>query len=279
MAPQARIGGRGTQQRQRRSEDTVLGTMKALDGFTIRATDGDIGTVTEGYFDDLSYAVRHIVVDTGGWLGDRKVLISPIAVRATDWEHKRIAVALTKAQVEKSPSIDTDKPVSRQHEVAYYDYYGYTPYWTGPYLWGAYPYPYAEAGPSLEKADLELEPRWDWESRERDDPHLRSSRAVTGYHIEATDGGIGHVEDFLVDDVAWAIRYMIVDTTNWWAGKKVLVAPAWIQRVDWAESKVHVALTRALIRTSPDYDPTRPVERAYETQLCGHYGRPRYWRE
>ena len=177
--------------------------------------------------------------------------------------------------MEKSPDIDTDKPVSRQHETAYHGYYGYTPYWAGAYLWGAYPYPDLGAGPALSAADLARERRWNWAAKERDDdPHLRSSRAVTGYHIQATDGDIGHVEDFLVDDHSWAIRYMIVDTTNWWAGKKVLVAPAWIERVDWDESKVHVTVTRAQIKTSPEYDPARPVERAYETQLYDHYGVP-----
>ena len=181
--------------------------------------------------------------------------------------------------MEKSPHIDTEKPVSRQHETAYYGYYGYTPYWAGDYLWGASPYPYLGAGPALSAADLARERRWNWEAKEREDPHLRSSRAVTGYYIQATDGDIGHVEDFLVDDQSWTIRYMLVDTTNWWAGKKVLVAPAWITRVDWAESKVHVTVTRAQIKTSPEYEPARGVDRAYETRLYDHYGHPRYWRE
>ena len=255
----------------------MLRSMKALDGCTIGATDGDVGTVTDGYFDDLSFTVRYLVVDTGGWLSGRKVLLSPIAVRAVDWEFRRVTAALTRAQVEQSPNIDTDKPVSRQHETAYHGYYGYPPYWVGDYLWGAYPYPYFGSGPGLSAAELARERRWSWEAKEREDPHLRSVRAVTGYHIQATDGDIGHVEDFLVDDQSWAIRYMLVDTTNWWAGKKVLVAPAWIGRVDWAESQVHVTVTRAQIQTSPEYDPTRAVERAYETQLHDHYGQPRYW--
>ena len=125
----------------------------------------------------------------------------------------------------------------------------------------------------------ERERRWNWEAEKRNDPHLRSSRAVTGYHIQATDGDIGHVADFLVDDYSWAIRYMIADTSNWWLGKKVLVAPAWIKRVDWDNSKLHVTVTRMQIKNSPEYDPTRPVECAYETQLYGHYGQPRYWDE
>jgi hypothetical protein len=195
----------------------MLRSTKDLYGFTIGATDGDIGTVNECYFDDLSYTVRYVVVNTGVWLAERKVLLSPIAFRAMDWEHKRITAALTKDQVEKSPDIDTDKPVSRQHETDYYGYYGYSPYWEGSYLWGPYPYPGFEPTPSA--VDLERERRWNWEAKKRNDPHLRSSGAVTGYHIRATDGDIGHVVDFLVDDQSWAIRYMIADTSNWWLGK------------------------------------------------------------
>lgn len=137
-------------------ERTMLRSMKNdLRGFTVGATDGDIGQVEEFYFDDQSFTVRHLVVDTGGWLGERKVLISPMALRDIDWGGKRIKAALTKAQVEKSPAIDTDRPVSRQHEIEYYGYYGYPSYWAGPYLWGAYPYPYLFPAPdratSLEK--------------------------------------------------------------------------------------------------------------------------------
>ena len=254
----------------------MLRSMKDINGFTIGATDGDIGTVKEFFFDDETYTVRYIVVDTGDWLGERKVLLSPIAFRGVDWEHKRITAALTKAQVEKSPDIDTHKPVSRQHETEYYGYYDYTPYWEGSYLWGAYPYPYIGPGENLTAADLERERRWNREAKSRDNPHLRSSRAVSEYYIKATDGDIGHVVDFLVDDRSWAIRYMIADTSNWWSGKKVLVAPAWIESVDWDRSTVHVTITRAQVRNSPEFDPSRPVEREYETQLHGHYGKPHH---
>jgi len=255
----------------------MLRSMKDLTGFTIGATDGDIGTVKECYFDDVSYTVRYVVVDTGGWLAERCVLLSPIAFRAMDWEHQRITAALTKAQVEKSPDINTHQPVSRQHETSYYGYYGYTPYWSGDFLWGAYPYPYPGSGPAPSAADLEREQRWNWKAKKGSDPHLRSSEAVTGYHIQAKDGEIGHVQDFLVDDHSWAIRYLILDTTNWWPGKKVLLAPDWIDQVNWAESKVRVHLGREQIRTSPEYDPARPIERAYETRLYSHYARPGYW--
>ena len=257
----------------------MLWSMKALHGVTIGATDGDIGTVQECYFDDVSFTVRYVVVDTGGWLSGRKVFLSPIALREVDWGHKRFTAALTKAQVEKSPEIDTDPSVSRQHEAAYHHHYGYAPYWVGSLLWGMTPYPYLPSWRARKAADRERERRWDWEATEQSNPHLRSSQAVTGYQILGSDGEIGHVADFLVDDQSWTIRYLIIDTTHWWPGKQVLVAPAWIERVDWDTSKVHVSLTRAQIRNSPEYDPGRSVDRADEESLYGHYGGPRYWGE
>ncbi|HUF75112.1 MAG TPA: PRC-barrel domain-containing protein [Longimicrobiales bacterium] len=254
----------------------MLRVMSELQGFTITATDGDIGSVEAFYFDDETFTVRHLVVDTGGWLTGRKVLISPRAVGGIDWDARRITVALTKAQVEQSPEIDTALPVGRQQEIAQDAHYGYPHYWAGPYLWGVGPYPVMT--PTSADA-LDQQRRWDWQSRDKGDPHLRSSTTVIGYYIEAEDGDIGHVEDFLVDDGSWAIRYVIVDTRNWWPGKKVLISPEWVDRVDWHESKVYVSVTRAEIEKSPEYDPSGPILREYEGRLHAHYGRPTYWRQ
>jgi hypothetical protein len=242
----------------------MLFSMNDLYGFTIGASDGDIGTVNECYFDDVSFTVRYVVVDTGGWLSGRKVLLSPIAFRGMDREHRRITAALTKAQVEQSPDIETDKPVARQHEAAYHRYYDYVPYWAGSMLWGMSPLPYLPAWRTLTAAEAERERRWDWEARERDNPHLRSSRTVTGYHMRATDGDIGHVADYLVDDQSWSIRDVVVDTAKWCAGKKVLVPPDWIERVDWDRSTVYLTITRAQARNSPEYDPGRTTEHTHE---------------
>ncbi len=252
----------------------MLRSVNHLTGFTIGATDGDIGQVEAFYFDDACFTIRHLVVDTGSWLSGRKVLVSPRALRDIDWDDRRINAALTKARVEKSPDIDTDRPVSRQQEIEYYRYYGYPSYWSGPYLWGGSPFPVMSPGRS---ATFEHERRWEWGSGESGDPHLRSSAAVIGYHIAGTDGDMGHVEDFLVDDETWSIRYMVVDTSNWWFGRKVLVSSEWITRVDWNESLLHVDLTREKIKNSPEYDPSGHVQREYETRLHDHYGRPGYW--
>ena len=239
-----------------------------LKNFVIRATDGELGAVDQFYFDDETWAIRYLTVDTGGWLGGRRVLISPISVIRTDWQARQLDVALTKKQVEKSPDINTHEPVSRQHEAAYLGYYGYGNYWGGPYLWGS----------AFLPGDLAIPPTVSRQvTAESADSHLRSTEAVTGYYIDAADGEIGHVAGFVMDDEAWAIRYIEVATRNWWPGKKVLVSPAWIERVSWADSKVYVALGREAIKAAPEYHESMPIARDYEYRLYSHYGRPPYW--
>jgi hypothetical protein len=244
-----------------------------LKGFAIRARDGELGTVDEFYFDDETWAIRYLTVETGGWLEGRQVLISPISVIHTDWQARRLTVALTKEQVEKSPDIDTHQPVSRRQEAEYFGYYGYPSYWAGPYLWGPAFYPAGVTAPPAASTEAMA----DRIRKESADSHLRSTKAVMGYHIEATDGEIGHVDGFLVDDEAWAIRYIEVATRNWWPGKKVLVSPAWIERVSWTDSSVHVGLSREAIKGAPEYFEPAPITREYEDRLHLHYGRPPYW--
>jgi hypothetical protein len=109
------------------------------------------------------------------------------------------------------------------------------------------------------------------------DPHLRSTYDVGGHHVQAEDGDIGHVDDFVIDDENWAIRYLIIDTRNWWPGKRVLVAPQWIERVSWNESTVFVRLSRDAIQRSPEYTEESLLSRAYEDALHRHYNRRGYW--
>jgi hypothetical protein len=251
----------------------MLTNSSHLKGFAIRATDGELGTVDHLYFDDDSWAIRYLVVDPDGWGGGRQVLISPISILNADWQAKRIDVSLTKKQVENSPDIDTHQPVSRQHESAFMGYYGYPYYWGGPNLWGPDYYP---SDLALTKIELE-QASANSIADESPDSHLRSTQAVEGYYIEASDGEIGHVAGFVIDDRAWAIRYIEVATRNWWPGKKVLVSPSWIGRVSWEESKVYVGLTRQAIQDGPAYNESAPINRQYETQLYLHYGLPPYW--
>lgn len=246
----------------------MLRSIKELKGYKVAATDGDIGTVAGFLFDDQHWTVRHLVVDTGGWLTGRHVLISPIAIGQTDWDDRRLSVNLTKDRVEHSPNIATDKPVSRQHEMDYYNYYGWPYYWGGPYAWGGWMNPGAMFMAPRPTAVAD---------QESADVHLRSSDEVIGYHIQATNDDIGHVEDFIVDDETWQIRYMVVDTSNWWFGTMVLISPEWINRVSWDERKVFVDLSKEAVKESPRWDPSAPVNRDYEKQLYDYYGRPAYW--
>jgi uncharacterized protein YrrD len=258
-----------------REDKTMLKSVVQLQGGTIRATDGEIGKVDQFYFDDETWTIRYLVVNTSSWLAGRLVLISPIALRQAEWQSKRLDVALTKKQIEDSPPIDSHKPVSRQHEAVYLGYYGYPYYWGGPNLWGLTSYP---AGLTVQReAVTEAEASQARAGKESADSHLRSTNEVTGYHIEAADGVIGHVADFIIDDENWAIRYLEVDTRNWWPGKKVLVSPQWVDNVSWPDSKVYVDLSRETIKNGPEYFESMPITREYENRLYSYYGRPPYW--
>ncbi len=240
----------------------MLHSLKALEGFTISATDGQLGSVRDIYFDDQQWVIRYFEVDTG-WLAGRNVLISPISVRGIDWKRKTINVDLTQQQVNNSPGIDTARPVSRQHEAALSSYYGYPLYWTGPFAWGytalptmLEPMPFEDG--SMQEP-LRLEPEVDSSD---DDPHLRTKDEIVGYDIQATDDTVGHVDDFLFDDQDWSILLMVVDTRNWWPGKHVLLSPNLIIDMSWEEKSVLLNISRTEIESSPEYDEDYPPERS-----------------
>lgn len=252
---------------------------KATDliGYTIQATDGEIGSVRTIWFDDEHWTVRYFVVDTGRWLPGRKVLISPIFVRGLNASSRSFDVSLTREQVKNSPDIDTHRPVSRQHEADYYAYYGYPYYWGGAGPWGAGGFPLSLVHTDMPSDLQESQPRQ--EARSTQDSHLRDIQAVKGYHLRATDGEIGHVQDFIADDTSWAIRYLIVDTSNWLGGRHVLVAPAWVREVSWDQATVDVTITREAVRNSPEYVDGTEVDHDYEQGLYAHYGQTGYWAE
>ena len=264
----------------------MLHTVKELHDFTVGATDGEIGEVKDVYFDDERWAVRYMVVETGGWLSGRKVLTSPISVRDIDWDDEVLNVNLSQQQVRESPSIDTNKPVSRQHEIDYHNYYGYPVYWEGANLWGLGLYPVPWVGASSDVALSPQQPVDDTVTRERQqgldreraaaDSHLRSSKEVIGYEIMATDGPIGSVANFVFDDKSWAIRYMVVDTRKWLPGEHVLLSPEWINSVSWSERQVYVKVARQAVETSPKYDASLPLSREHEAVLYEHHRRTGY---
>ena len=248
-------------------------TTKDLKNLVVRALDGELGIVDQLYFDDQTWAIRYFTVATGGWFGGTKVLIPPTSVTGADWKSRRLDVALTLKQVRQSPNIDTQKPVSRQQEGAYLSYYGYPYYWDEPNIRCPAFYPAGLTAPRYNS----LAEREERIHREPMDVHLCASDIVSGYHVQAADGEIGHIDRFIVDDRTWVIRYLEVATQNWWPGKRVLLSPAWVERVCWRDLKVVVGVSRKALRSCEEYIDGTPILRDYESRLKLHYGRPPYW--
>ncbi len=255
----------------------MLDKLTHLEGRHVTATDGDIGHVVTAFFDDKSWIIRYLVVEAGGWFSRQEVLISPYSVVYPLAQDAHIHLTLTRQKVKDSPNIDTHQSVTRQHEFDYIDYYEYPPYWEGSGFWGVGAYPVLPMDwPTA--AEIATDQAVRARNIEAADTHLRSAAKVSGYDIQANDGSIGHVQDFIFEDASWVIRYLVVDTRNWWpGGKKVLVATHWIDEIDWGTRMVLVNLTREQVKNSPEYDEDALLTRDYETRLHSAYKRASYW--
>ena len=262
----------------------MLNVVSSLEGFELRAKDGSLGSVRDFLFDDSSWKVRWMVVDTGRWLAGRTVLIHPSAVVSANYGARELTVALSTAQVKESPSILQDRPVSRQMQNDLYNYYGWDPAW-GSALSGGGGGMYG-AGTGVISAPLSA-PIFFGASAVREaehgqidldagDPHLRSMAEVTGYHVRAIDGTIGHIGDILVETESWDVRYLIVETSNWWIGQHVLISPHAVTAVDWTDQQITLDLTRDTVKSSPAWDPAHSIDAQFQRQLHGHYSWPGY---
>ena len=245
----------------------MLDRAKALLEYKLSSRHEEIGPVKALYFDDRRWVIRYLVADTGAWLAGRQVLISPYALSAVSRERHRIVLGVTKRQIADAPSLDHDQAVSPQFEDTYYAFHGWPEYWRGPYTWGGSSYPDRAqrygAGSAAGTA--------------RRAHQVRRTDDVNGAYLQTTDGEMGHVEDLIIDDDTWAIRYLVINAENWWPGKRVLVSPQWIQHVLWERWEIFVGLSAEAIRQAPEYTEHLLVTREYETRLHGHYGRRRYW--
>ena len=235
-----------------------LRNLADLHSYHLQARDGEIGRLKEILFDDQYWSVRYLIIHTGNWLRGKDVLILPSMVTAIEEDKESVDVDLTREQIENSPDADTSLPISRHYENDYYGHYGLNPYWLDD--------PLPEDMPEISPAPTEQQPR------EPDQPHLRSSNAVTDYRLHAQDGEIGHVEDFILDDMDWSIRYLEINTRNWLPGKHVLIAPIWIHSIDWRDKEVVVNLNREAIASAPAYDKAKVIGKDYEVSLYKHYG-------
>ncbi len=253
----------------------MLRSLKALHHARIDASDGDLGTISRFLIDMDHWTVRYLVVETGSWWDGQEVLISPMSISRDAGPDGGIALALTRAQVRRSPAYDRTRPLTRGDETRLLEHYGHVPYWTGPFLWG--PLPAATAPTGLGEAGSRHQTETTVLETSTGDLGLADSAEVAGTHLQATDGEIGHVEDFLAEDTTWSIRYLVIDTSNWWIGKQVLISPDWIDRADWPTGKLHIGLDRASVKGAPEYDGVTPPPRETEAALYRHHHRPPYW--
>lgn len=239
-------------------------------GYAIETMDDRFGEVEDFYFDDEEWAVRYLVVDTRRWLPSPSVLLSPGPKNIPNMTEGTIPFSMTKEKVKNSPAPETEEPVSQQYQKDLFAYYGWPPYWGNGMALGG-PAPLAPPLP------LKISPKSSPKDMPDKDPHLRSTKEVTGYHVHARDGEIGHVEDMAIEDGTWKVRYLVVETRNWLPGRQVLVSPDWVGGIDWFEREVHFDVGKERIRNSPPLSEGAPLERDYEERLHAYYGLPRYW--
>lgn len=244
----------------------MLRSLKDLSGYTVRATDGDVGKVHDIYFDDQIWMIRHLVVNVGNRLTGQQVLISTISLGRPGGERRVFPVSLTKEQVERAPDTDTDRPVSRQARS--HGYYGWSFYWSPTVSMVGLGDPVVTQV-MMDEARETKQPEGN--------PHLHSVREVIGYRIQATDGESGHVKDFIADDETWRIRHVVVSTRNWPFGKRVLVTTRRIKKMSCTKGKVYTSLPRKTINDKPKFDPSIPVNQGYELRVYDYYGRPTHW--
>jgi hypothetical protein len=246
----------------------MLSCINKLHGYTVHATDGAIGKVHEFLFHDASWRVRYMVADTGNWLTGRRVLLPVGALGPPSRESRCIVVSLTRQQVADSPDINTDQPITRQHESELQRHFGWANYFAADPLLGDTTFDgvfmASAAGMALEE-------------RPHGDPHLESTKDVAGYHIQTPEGEIGRVADFVVDDREWILRYIEVERSNLLRDKKVLLAVQWVEKIDWANSQICVGVSREQIKDAPPFKPAGSICRNYESRIYEYYGRPKYW--
>ncbi|CAA9435113.1 MAG: hypothetical protein AVDCRST_MAG22-3591 [uncultured Rubrobacteraceae bacterium] len=239
----------------------MLRETKMLEGCLVRAMDGPAGRVAGVLLDDEVWAVRYLIVDTGGRLPGERVLMLPDFVEGVNEAMPAsIRVGLTRERVWESPPVEADRPVSVRQEADYYAYLAAAPC----------------RGVSRPVSPLYVDPEAGKE--EEGDPHLRSAREVRGFAVRSgEDRSVGHVEDLVYDDSDWAVRYLIVDTRDWLPAKKVPVSADWVSGISPSGAQVEVDLTAEEMHTAPGWEPGTIMDRRYETELHAHYGRTPYW--
>jgi len=239
-------------------------SLRGMLGADVSTLDGALGRLLDVYYDDRLWTVRYLAVGEIGEDGAAR-LVSPLAVERVGGDPERITLALDLERMLAAPDLTLEQPVSLQAEKAYFDFFGWPYYWEGPYAWGAWGVPTAPMPPfstlpaagydafTGEVAAPESDEATPPEGSEASH-HLRSADETIGYHVQALDGEIGHTDDFLADERSWHITTVVVNTRNWWFGKKVELPVREVTHVDWGSQLMFVDVTRDQVREAHEAD-------------------------
>lgn len=247
--------------------------LNRLTGYHLKALDGDFGKLVALYFDDKNWIVRYFVARSTEWLVGRKLLIVPTLITDIDPKDKIIDVDLTLQQVENSPLLEAreigdEEYISLNYEQEIYRYYRLLPYWhSEPAIIPMGDSSNSNSNPNPNEIKL-VETSESFAHRP-----LHSSEELKNFGLHATDGNIGHIADLIIEEESWRIRYLEINTHHWLPGKHVLLAPAWIKKIDWQNKTVLVDLDCNAIKTAPDYEPAKIISRQYQLDLYQHYGK------
>jgi uncharacterized protein YrrD len=255
----------------------------ALTRIGIQTVDNAVGHIKDLYFDDQSWVIRYLVVDTGTWLSGRQVLLSPEALTGLKPDLGAFSTNLTFQQIKDSPDVDSEKTVSRHQEDLLSEYYGWSPYWVTPlsaFPWpGIYTYPPYPSGISRARelvtgsmpSGIGEEARNRVDAMRREEIHLRSFQEVKGYGLRATDGDIGELDDLLIDSADWRVTHLVADSRKWWPGGQVVIDKGMVDDISWEDRKILVAMTQEEVKHAPAYDRYMSLTETFQKDVSDYY--------
>ncbi|PSL50806.1 PRC-barrel domain protein [Salsuginibacillus halophilus] len=252
----------------------MLFEAKKLRNFGVITSDGELGKIDDVYMDEDQWVIRYLVVNRKPLLPGGKVLVSPIAVERMDINGQTIHLNVTKEELEEAPGKEEAEPITRKKELELHHHFGYGYYWPAQGMWGSFPYPHqlrVEAPHHQRPQELPNE----------EEIKVRSLKEMTGdwsgYDVEGSDGDIGTIDDVIVEDDTWNIRYISVDTGRLFSTGHAVLSSSWILHTEDEEKKVRVKMARHEVQAAPEYVPGQPLDREFEERLFDHYDQEKYW--
>jgi hypothetical protein len=221
----------------------ILG-VSDLNAYKLNARDGELGRLHDLSFDEVTWQVRHLVIEgrsgQPGW-----ILMHPLAVRRWDIQSRSIDLTVTRLQVERRPPVDVDQPLSQRQAERYYRHFGWPAYWPAH---GRGP---AESQPPFRPAGSGSSRTSTGDQPADHDPHLHGARRLLDFEVLARDGHAGRVDDILVDAATWMVRQLAIDARTRWLGKQALVSAEWITEIDWIQGRLQLDLDLDRLGRSP----------------------------